>query len=345
MNRTRVEWLDNAKGIGILLVVIGHSIITPIRDENSLMNLIYSCIYYFHMPFMMFLSGMSFQLFQRKDIGRFAQVKKKAKQLLIPYISYSCLVALLVWVLAKIPIIGPYMMNAGYLPKPILAVLIEILIGGNTYAIHLWYLYALFIFYVLHILTEGWLKNYHHVLIGVILFAIKCIVNTDDLYIINSICTLYFWFAIGSCVRINIHACESLRKGNWRTVVAIAITACYVICDIMFLPTPENPILYTVHTVIKFTMIYIFFIGIVSICMSEKMHVLHIYNLGIQSYSIYLFHQPFICLCGVTVLNMVLPGTIAVIIGVIMSISIPILINKILGQKYMKGLRLLLMGR
>lgn len=28
---TRIEWLDNAKGIGIILVVIGHSLITKIK--------------------------------------------------------------------------------------------------------------------------------------------------------------------------------------------------------------------------------------------------------------------------------------------------------------------------
>lgn len=346
MKKTRVEWLDNAKGIGIILVVVGHSIITPIRDGNYLMNLIYSCIYYFHMPFMMFLSGMSFGLFQKKDASCIRQIKKKFRQLIVPYISYSILVVTVIWVLIKIPMIGEYMANAGYALKPIYNILLEMVIGGNTYAIHLWYLYALFIFYTFRILTEKWLNEYHQVLIGAILFAVKCIVNTDNLYIINSICTLYFWFALGGCLKINKQAFEMACRQSWRKVVAVLVSFSYVVCDILFIPTPHNPLLYTLHTIFKFMIIYILFVGIIAICMDQKKEKWKISKLGEKSFSIYLFHQPFICLCGVTVLNMFLPDIVAVIIGVYLSIFVPyMIIDKILELKYMKGLRIILKGR
>ncbi len=47
----RVEWIDVAKGVGIILVVIGHSSMKSIADE----------IYYFHMPLFFMLAGTVFK--------------------------------------------------------------------------------------------------------------------------------------------------------------------------------------------------------------------------------------------------------------------------------------------
>ncbi|MBO1510303.1 acyltransferase family protein [Metabacillus bambusae] len=69
----RVNWLDIAKGIGIVLVVLGHSVpqIAPY-------------IYWFHMPLFFFISG-----YFHKQEENF--VSKKVVSLLIPYIVYLIL--------------------------------------------------------------------------------------------------------------------------------------------------------------------------------------------------------------------------------------------------------------
>lgn len=46
---SRIKWIDNARAIGILLVVLGHSLIPA-----SIQTYIYS----FHMPLFFFLSGL-----------------------------------------------------------------------------------------------------------------------------------------------------------------------------------------------------------------------------------------------------------------------------------------------
>lgn len=48
MLNTRVEWVDVAKGIGIILVVLGHN-----QSPDYIIKFIYS----FHMPLFFFLSG------------------------------------------------------------------------------------------------------------------------------------------------------------------------------------------------------------------------------------------------------------------------------------------------
>ena len=47
---TRIGWIDTAKGIGLLCVILGHLSI-PLVD---------AWVYFFHMPLFFFLSGVVF---------------------------------------------------------------------------------------------------------------------------------------------------------------------------------------------------------------------------------------------------------------------------------------------
>lgn len=72
----RIEWIDIAKGIGILLVILGHSV----QFGSRLHNLIFS----FHMPLFFILSGM---VYNHKNNKTF--LHKKFISLIIPYIIFS----------------------------------------------------------------------------------------------------------------------------------------------------------------------------------------------------------------------------------------------------------------
>ena len=48
----RIEWIDIAKGFGILLVILGHTI------AYDCSHIVYNSIYSFHMPLFFFLSGV-----------------------------------------------------------------------------------------------------------------------------------------------------------------------------------------------------------------------------------------------------------------------------------------------
>lgn len=76
----RIGWLDAAKGIGILLVVLGHT--------ESLPPAVTTYIFSFHMPLFFFLSGY---LFRPGGSGFRAFVRKKAKSLLVPYFAFAFL--------------------------------------------------------------------------------------------------------------------------------------------------------------------------------------------------------------------------------------------------------------
>lgn len=81
--KVRYHYADLMKGIGIILVLIGH-----IQRINGLGDWIYS----FHMPLFFFVSGMFFH-----DNGLF--FKKKIKSLLVPYLSFALLLFLYWWLI------------------------------------------------------------------------------------------------------------------------------------------------------------------------------------------------------------------------------------------------------
>ena len=73
----RVEYIDIAKGIGILLVVMGHN------DFGLVSPFFYKFIYAFHMPLFFFVSGMFF----KAEIPFLTLVRRRFETLLKPYIA------------------------------------------------------------------------------------------------------------------------------------------------------------------------------------------------------------------------------------------------------------------
>ncbi|GAX05144.1 fucose 4-O-acetylase [Secundilactobacillus pentosiphilus] len=87
----RIDWVDVAKGLGILLVIYGHAIggimnSSGVQISRALYDT-YNVIYGFHMPLFFFLSG----LFASKWVQRewHLAFKQKALTLVIPYFIWT----------------------------------------------------------------------------------------------------------------------------------------------------------------------------------------------------------------------------------------------------------------
>ncbi|TLQ02806.1 hypothetical protein FEZ51_10355 [Pediococcus stilesii] len=130
----RIKWVDFAKGITILLVVIGHVSLGLLEsgsfnDNNKLLSALVQAVYVFHMPVFFALSGFFFKtLNSKKDFSQ--MVRKKIISLGIPYIAFS-----LVMIFMK-------KMGGGNVRRPIgITAFFDI----YKYPIdHLWFLYILF---------------------------------------------------------------------------------------------------------------------------------------------------------------------------------------------------------
>lgn len=75
-SKERTDYIDIAKGIGIIFVIIGHSKI----DEN-----LYNFIYAFHMPLFFIISGYLYDSEKWKNLGFMTLINKRFKAYIIPY--------------------------------------------------------------------------------------------------------------------------------------------------------------------------------------------------------------------------------------------------------------------
>jgi fucose 4-O-acetylase-like acetyltransferase len=81
INAQRIDWIDQAKGIGILLVVIGH-----MNIPQELSKIIFS----FHMPLFFFVSGYLYN--EKKYSLNFKDVwQSKLRSLVWPFVTFTIL--------------------------------------------------------------------------------------------------------------------------------------------------------------------------------------------------------------------------------------------------------------
>lgn len=120
----RKDWIDIAKGLGMILVILGHCV--PFGGKMH--NLIFA----FHMPFFFLLSGLVFKQTQIRVVA-----KKRLKTLIVPYILF-CLLGIVLTLL-----LGP---RASW--KDILR---DLYLGNpeHLWVSSVWFLVALFITTVL----------------------------------------------------------------------------------------------------------------------------------------------------------------------------------------------------
>ncbi len=77
MKSKRIHFLDIAKGLGIILVVFGHT-----YRGSTLINFIYT----FHIPLFFTISGVLYNKEKNRNTNKF--ITKRIKTLLIPYLSF-----------------------------------------------------------------------------------------------------------------------------------------------------------------------------------------------------------------------------------------------------------------
>lgn len=78
LSKKRIEWIDMAKGLGMILVMLAHA-----PFPNSFIKEIYT----FHMPLFFLLSGLLFSVTKYNSFKKF--FIKKVKSLLVPYFALS----------------------------------------------------------------------------------------------------------------------------------------------------------------------------------------------------------------------------------------------------------------
>lgn len=174
--RTRTPWIETVKGIGILLVVLGHAPRHDMMADSTLCGYLAYFIYSFHMPLYFAISGYTFGLSwqrYRDDAGLF--LGRRSKSLLVPMLSYGTVVYLVFVGAYSIPGIGPLLSGSGYRKYGIGEYLLLMLVEDNPYCVHLWYLWVLFL---MSMLCFAWLRQGKNGVNSLTVFALACFAVT-----------------------------------------------------------------------------------------------------------------------------------------------------------------------
>lgn len=223
MNLSRINWIDVARGIGIILVIQGHSL-----GAHSYRHFIYA----FHMPLFFFISGL---VFDYKKYSFRQTFKKSAKGILVPYVLFS-LLSIALWPLQ----ISNFEWTPDFIGKQLLGIIYA---NSQTldFNLVLWFLPCLFITKILFAFLSEKIKNTSVLvvfLIGFSLLGYFAFLYLPDLNLpfgIESALTAVVFFGLGSIVRTNYY--ERLNKVNRKKlfyILCLSIIICLIAAAINF---------------------------------------------------------------------------------------------------------------
>lgn len=339
ITQRKYEWIDIAKGFGIILVILGHCIRDGMQ-EKYIFSVIYTFIYTFHMPLFFLLSGFLFENSIQKENGVKKFIEKKTNTLFIPFITYTLLIYLALRIGNGIPFVRNVLMSKGDGYQVLIPYLLECLNGNNSYAFHLWYLLVLYIVQVMNICISALLGKINDCYRVVFLFLLGMVAYYFGMIIyppgasVNSMTLNTFlkssvFFAFGQIM----YYFGNKIIGSHIFVIAETVVSggLLLLYSTGNLSVVEAVIGYNWNIVLLLLIKIVFLTGITGCCaMHRKSEVLK--KLGRESYKIYLLHQPVCCAFLGTLLYDKMHIYSICVIGIcfIASIVIPLVSVKIL---------------
>lgn len=316
----RTKWIDQAKGLGIVFVVLGHACVPSLVAISGFTEKLYLFIYLFHMPVFMYLSGYAFFHFSRKH-SLPAFVQRKVVTLLKPYFFYIVAMYLFFWSIHTFSAFRfAFAENTQFSMKNILK---DIILCDGTVDKHLWYIYLLFFISIASYIIDK------SVVIKWILVAL-CAIIGPSLFSKNlpTICNLPYYLPFFFLGKLDLYDLIKKISRKFRFVFFIAYIVGGIIyaCNIQNLKKLGLGLAY-----IKYIAGYIgivFFFVILSFIEKKEISKWFCY-LGEKSFVIYLLHQPII-VSGTALLSYKLMHSpiVSIIISTFVGVVTPVLLEK-----------------
>ena len=195
-----LQWIYIAKGIGIILVVIGH-----FHPESSptYWSEIYRIIYSFHMPLFFILSGY---LYNHTKYRYCDLIKNKTKRLLYPFVTIAAVFFLIKYAAGRVAYLAH--------PVDITSVYSLFVDPVKSYMPLLWFVHALFLIFAIYPVARFFLNNY---MIILVLFGIISFLGSNYVVLGEVIDHMPF-FVVGVILRENEFLSKIVVSTNWRSV-------------------------------------------------------------------------------------------------------------------------------
>jgi fucose 4-O-acetylase-like acetyltransferase len=190
--KQRIEYIDVAKGIGIILVAIGHFVYRKNFDTQSVL---FHWIYSFHMPLFFFISGLFFSA----TGGSKSFFIRKLRSLVVPYILFSIIQIIL-----------------NIIEHDSIGIKRFIFYGwGNKSP--MWFIVCLFEIEMLHYLILYQRKwRYPVIIMLIVFFLYKIIYNGWLPYSVSELPYFYTYFLMAYILRDKL-----MRMKNWNLIFLI----------------------------------------------------------------------------------------------------------------------------
>ena len=194
----RLSDIDRAKGLAIVLVVVGHIVARTPPAGNDWYVQLKDAIYLFHMPFFIFLSGlvMAYTHPTFDSLGEYGRtVRRRFTRLFPAYVLFA-----LVILLGKLG--GQGLVTVDNAPRDFWSGLADIVLRPTSSAASsLWFIYALFIFYVIFPpLIRAFAPRLW--LLPIVALPLH-FVRVTDLFLIDTILEYLFFFSLGAWIAMN----------------------------------------------------------------------------------------------------------------------------------------------
>ena len=349
MSGKKYEFLNIAKGIGILLVVIGHAITKDIAAGSAVWLVVRTFIYDIHMPLFFIVAGFLFDLYYIKyrEKGYANYLAKKSKKYMIPYLVMNLFAIAVFVVIGLIPALKAIVPIPESLSGGVGAILKALVLLEGTIDEHLWFAYVMFVVLIFNYLVYGLIKGdkrgaYRNVLfiVALGLYLLSYAINMPSIILRTLRYNLYF--NIG-CVmkRMKYEGKLPLAADISVAVACVASFAVYMrfFYGTSFLPIVAGLLLAVIGTtgsICVFTLSDLL-VGVKSV---KKPFLF----LNGCSYPIYLYHQPFIVSGTIVILTKLgFVPLISVPIAVAVGLGVTIAVYKLIVSKN-KVLKLLFAG-
>lgn len=328
----RIIWLDFAKGIGIILVLLGHSFRDEMITSFIALSYIKHFIYLFHMPFFFFLSGASLIVINRNlDEKIWPYILNRFKRLVVPALIYSFLIYLF-FLCAWYTPARKYLQNSAYNMVSIGEYIKLTLLKENPYCVHVWYAIALFVidsfvFLVLKIskgITNQVLRALELIVIQIV-FLFIILKWQQPTYMVHKILTYTVYYFLGFLIIDFI-----VKKSVWIScsIIPGTIMCIWYVRNEIFV---YNALYYALCVPLMISGLTAL---CVLICRKTEFRLIERF-FGKNSFTIYLLHQPICGFVGVMLIHFIAGGIfvsilemgISIIAGLLFTIVISWLLN------------------
>lgn len=337
----RIRWIDVAKGLAIILVVLGHAA-SPLAASNISAKFILNLTYTIHMPVFFYLAGLANDSFSKKNLSIHKQIQSKFIRLLVPYFTFSIINGCLIYGGSLIPQLKSFLYQGDF--PGIISFIMEILFQVRNKDVHLWFAYYLFVYSVISILIQSCTcdskKTYRALFTLVLLVSVLILPIMPEFYLSDVISKYIFWsgYYLAGC----IHLHENIERKNIVIKAGICIGIGINTLYAMFLDDIHqyNMIYWILRIIVGYTSIA--YIILISKCIDTYMNsgiVAKIEYLGRRSFVIYILHQPFITVGFVVVFSYIFQNNgqiITIVLTTILGVLIPLLIDKSIRSNWMR---------